>query len=106
MTQLTAAPASGFGAAQDGAQNTPEPVDWLPMKTSLPACPPSAETGGIYVPAIGFDRLFRGDRTSLKAEHEKLQRRVKLVHVVAESARSLIRSFRIAPNDAGRGLRR
>jgi len=36
-----------------------------------------------------FDRLFRGDRTSLKAEHEKLQRRVKLVDAVAGSARSL-----------------
>lgn len=36
-----------------------------------------------------FDRLFRCDRTSLKAEHEKLQRRVKLVDAVAESARSL-----------------
>src|ERR1041384_3326870 len=36
-----------------------------------------------------FDRLFRGDRTSLKAEHEKLQRRVKLVDAVAASVRSL-----------------
>jgi len=36
-----------------------------------------------------FDRLFRGDRSSLKSEHEKLQRRVKLVDAVAESARSL-----------------
>ena len=36
-----------------------------------------------------FDRLFRADRTSLKAEHEKLQRRIKLVDAVAESARSL-----------------
>ena len=36
-----------------------------------------------------FDRLFRGDRESLKAEHEKLQRRIKLVDAVAESARSL-----------------
>src|SRR3954452_8929035 len=36
-----------------------------------------------------FDRLFRGDRSSLKAEHEKLQRRVKLVDAVAQSARSL-----------------
>ena len=35
-----------------------------------------------------FDRLFRGDITSLKAEHEKLQRRIKLVDAVAESARS------------------
>ena len=36
-----------------------------------------------------FDRLFRGDRASLKSEHEKLQRRIKLVDAVAESARSL-----------------
>ena len=36
-----------------------------------------------------FDRLFRADRTSLKVEHEKLQRRIKLVDAVAESARSL-----------------
>ncbi|HYO81603.1 MAG TPA: DUF1552 domain-containing protein [Bryobacteraceae bacterium] len=36
-----------------------------------------------------FDRLFRGDRNSLKSEHESLQRRIKLVDAVAESARSL-----------------
>jgi hypothetical protein len=36
-----------------------------------------------------FDRLFRGDRSSAKAEHEKLQRRMKLVDAVAASARSL-----------------
>ena len=36
-----------------------------------------------------FDRLFRGDRASLREEHEKLQRRIKLVDAVAESARSL-----------------
>ena len=36
-----------------------------------------------------FDRLFRGDHANLKAEHEKLQRRIKLVDAVAESARSL-----------------
>jgi hypothetical protein len=36
-----------------------------------------------------FNRLFRGDRSSLKAEHENLQRRIKLVDAVAESARSL-----------------
>lgn len=36
-----------------------------------------------------FDRLFRGDRTSLKAEREKLQRRIKLVDAVVESARLL-----------------
>jgi hypothetical protein len=36
-----------------------------------------------------FDRLFKGDRGSLKAEHEKLQHRIKLVDAVAESAKSL-----------------
>src|SRR4051794_13744085 len=36
-----------------------------------------------------FDRLFKGDRSSLKSEHEKLQHRVKLVDAVALSARSL-----------------
>ena len=36
-----------------------------------------------------FDRLFKGDHTSLKAEHEKLQHRIKLVDAVADSARSL-----------------
>jgi hypothetical protein len=37
-----------------------------------------------------FDRLFRGaDMSALKAEHEKLQRRIKLVDAVAESAKSL-----------------
>ena len=36
-----------------------------------------------------FDRLFRAGHTSLQAEHEKLQRRIKLVDAVAESAKSL-----------------
>ncbi len=36
-----------------------------------------------------FNRLFRGDRSSLASEHEKLQRRIKLVDAVAKSARSL-----------------
>jgi hypothetical protein len=36
-----------------------------------------------------FDRLFKGDRGSLQAEHAKLQRRIKLVDAVVESARSL-----------------
>ena len=36
-----------------------------------------------------FDRLFRGDRDSLQSEREKLQRRIKLVDAVAESAQSL-----------------
>lgn len=36
-----------------------------------------------------FDRLFRGDRASLKAERDKLKQRIKLVDAVAENARSL-----------------
>ncbi|MDX2149559.1 MAG: DUF1552 domain-containing protein [Bryobacteraceae bacterium] len=36
-----------------------------------------------------FDRLFKADRTSLKSEHERLQRRIKLVDAVVESAKSL-----------------
>ncbi len=36
-----------------------------------------------------FDRLFKGDRSSVKSEHEKLQRRIKLVDAVASSAKSL-----------------
>ena len=40
-----------------------------------------------------FDRLFRGDRSSLEAQRAKLQRRVKLVDAVAASARSLDRQL-------------
>ena len=36
-----------------------------------------------------FDRLFRGDRTSMTAERDKLKQRIKLVDAVAENARSL-----------------
>ena len=36
-----------------------------------------------------FDRLFRGDRSSLESQREHLQRRIKLVDAVAGSARSL-----------------
>lgn len=36
-----------------------------------------------------FNRLFRGDRSSMQQEREKLQRRIKLVDAVAESAKSL-----------------
>ena len=36
-----------------------------------------------------FDRLFREDHSSLKAEHERLQRRIRLVDAVSESAKSL-----------------
>jgi hypothetical protein len=36
-----------------------------------------------------FDRLFKGDRTSLQSEREALKRRVKLVDAVVESAKSL-----------------
>ncbi len=36
-----------------------------------------------------FDRLFKGDRTSIAQEREHLQRRIKLVDAVAQSAKSL-----------------
>lgn len=36
-----------------------------------------------------FDRLFRGDRTSLQSEREALQRRIKLVDAVLENAKAL-----------------
>ncbi|MBM3765200.1 MAG: DUF1552 domain-containing protein [Acidobacteria bacterium] len=36
-----------------------------------------------------FDRLFKGDRTSIAKEREHLQRRIKLVDAVAQSAKSL-----------------
>lgn len=36
-----------------------------------------------------FDRLFRGDRTSLATQREQLQRRIKLVDAVLESSKSL-----------------
>ncbi|MBL8176197.1 MAG: DUF1552 domain-containing protein [Bryobacterales bacterium] len=36
-----------------------------------------------------FNRLFRGDRDSLQSEREKLQRRIKLVDAVVESAKTL-----------------
>ncbi|MES1257829.1 MAG: DUF1552 domain-containing protein [Acidobacteriota bacterium] len=36
-----------------------------------------------------FDRVFRGDHTSQTSEHAYLQRRIKLVDAVADSARSL-----------------
>ena len=36
-----------------------------------------------------FDRLFRGDRSSLQSERAELQRRIKLVDAVVESAKSL-----------------
>lgn len=36
-----------------------------------------------------FDRLFRGDRSSLAAQREQLQRRIKLVDAVLESSKSL-----------------
>lgn len=40
-----------------------------------------------------FDRLFGGDTTSLESERENLQRRIKLVDAVVESARSLDRQL-------------
>jgi len=36
-----------------------------------------------------FDRLFRGDRSSLQAEHAELKHRIRLVDAVAENARVL-----------------
>jgi hypothetical protein len=36
-----------------------------------------------------FNRLFRGDRTSLQSEREQLRRRIKLVDAVAASAKAL-----------------
>ena len=36
-----------------------------------------------------FDRLFRGDRSSLQNEHANLQRRIKLVDAVVASAKTL-----------------
>lgn len=36
-----------------------------------------------------FNRLFKGDMSSVQAEREKLQRRIKLVDAVAQSAKSL-----------------
>jgi hypothetical protein len=36
-----------------------------------------------------FDRLFRGDRASLEAQRETLERRIKLVDAVLENARKL-----------------
>ena len=40
-----------------------------------------------------FDRLFRGDRESMESERARLQRRIKLVDAVADSARSLDRQL-------------
>lgn len=40
-----------------------------------------------------FDRLFRGDRDSMATQREQLQRRIKLVDAVLDSARSLNRQL-------------
>lgn len=40
-----------------------------------------------------FDRLFRGDRTSLQSERAQLQQRLKLVDAVADSARAFSRQL-------------
>ena len=40
-----------------------------------------------------FERLFRGDRASLQSQRNNLQRRIKLVDAVVESARSLDRQL-------------
>lgn len=44
-------------------------------------------------PRLVFDRLFRADRTSLESRRDRLNRRIKLVDAVAESARSLDRKL-------------
>jgi hypothetical protein len=44
-------------------------------------------------PRCVFERLFRGDRASLQAQRDNLQRRIKLVDAVVESARSLNRQL-------------
>jgi hypothetical protein len=40
-----------------------------------------------------FDRLFRGEQSSLQSERDKLQRRIKLVDAVAGNAKSLDRQL-------------
>jgi hypothetical protein len=40
-------------------------------------------------PRLIFNRLFRGDHASLQAEHDNLQRRIKLVDAVASNAKAL-----------------
>src|SRR5262249_5991843 len=40
-----------------------------------------------------FDRLFRGDRDSLAAQHAQLQKRIKLVDAVMSGAKSLHRQL-------------
>ncbi|MFN9912142.1 MAG: DUF1552 domain-containing protein, partial [Pirellulaceae bacterium] len=40
-----------------------------------------------------FDRLFRADQASMQAERDELQRRIKLVDAVLESARRLNRQL-------------
>lgn len=44
-----------------------------------------------------FDRLFRGDRGDLTAQRDQLQRRIKLVDAVLDSAKSLNR--KLGPSD-------
>ena len=52
---------------------------------SLDAKPIPAENN----PRRVFDRLFRGDRASLESRRDQLQRRIRLVDAVLDSARSL-----------------
>jgi hypothetical protein len=40
-----------------------------------------------------FDRLFRGDRTSLESKRDKLKKRIRLVDAVLENARALNRKL-------------
>ncbi len=46
-----------------------------------------------------FDRMFRGDRASLATQREQLQKRVKLVDAVQESAKSLNRRLGKSDNE-------
>jgi len=56
---------------------------------SLEGRPIPAENSPRHV----FERLFRGDRASLQTQRDNLQRRIKLVDAVVESARSLDRQL-------------
>jgi hypothetical protein len=56
---------------------------------SLEGRPIPAENSPRHV----FERLFRGDRASLQSQRDNLQRRIKLVDAVVESARSLDRQL-------------
>lgn len=46
-----------------------------------------------------FDRLFRGDKSSLQAQREQLLRRIRLVDAVLESAKSLNKQLGLSDRD-------